>query len=274
MREGPRKPARPGRPSRDPLRKAAALAAPRASGERLQKVLAAAGVGSRRHCEELILAGRVEVDRKVVTELGARVDPDRQRVRVDGVALRRPGHVYYAVNKPDGMVTTNRDPAGRPRVIDLMPASRERLFTVGRLDLHSEGLILLTNDGELAHQLTHPRFGVQKTYRVMVAGHPATETLAQLRRGVHLAEGAAKVDRIRIVRRYKRSTILEMVLSEGRNREIRRVLARVRHKVLRLQRIAVGPVRLGRLPPGRFRRLTNNEIAGLRRAAGGAPQTR
>jgi 23S rRNA pseudouridine2605 synthase len=229
-------------------------------------VLAAAGCGSRRQCEELISAGRVEVDRQVVTELGTRVDPSRQEIRMDGLTLPVAEFVYLAVHKPPGVVSTNRDPSGRPRVIDLVPSGVGRLFAVGRLDLHSEGLILVTNDGELANQLTHPRFGVPKTYRVTVAGRPARDVLARLRRGVHLAEGIARVDRIQVKSYRQKSTLLEMVLREGRNREIRRVLASVGHKVLQLVRIAVGPVRLGTLPPGAFRKLTRKELRALRLA--------
>jgi 23S rRNA pseudouridine2605 synthase len=238
--------------------------------QRLQKVLAAAGIGSRRHCEELITAGRVEIDRQVVTELGTKVDPARQEIRLDGVRLRRARPVCYAVHKPPGVVSTNRDPSGRPRVVDLVPATEARLFTIGRLDLHSEGLILVTNDGPLANRLTHPRYAVEKTYRVMVAGRPTEAILEKLRRGVRLAEGLARVDQLRVKSRRPQSTILEMVLREGRNREIRRVLARVGHKVLRLVRIAVGPVRLGDLPPGACRKLSREEVQALRRAAGRA----
>jgi len=214
----------------------------------------------------LITAGRVEVDRRMVTELGTRVDPDRQEIRLDGVPLPKTRLVYYAVNKPPGVVCSNRDPSGRPRVIDLLPAREARLFTIGRLDLHSEGLILVTNDGELANRLAHPRYGVEKTYRVQVAGKPSREVLSKLRRGVHLAEGLARAQRIRIKSHRKESTILEMVLREGRNREIRRVLARVGHKVLKLTRIGVGPVRLGNLAAGEFRKLTREELTALRRA--------
>jgi len=229
----------------------------------LQKVLAAAGFGSRRQCEELILAGRVEVDRKVVTELGTRADLAEQQVRLDGVPLNLSRRLYYALNKPDGVVCTSRDPSGRPQAIDLVPSEGGRLFTVGRLDLHSEGLILVTNDGNLADRLTHPRYGVEKTYRVLVAGHPTPQLVGDLRRGVHLAEGVARVVSVRIKRRHKDSTILEMVLDEGRNREIRRLLARLGHKVLHLARIAIGPVRLGKLPPGAYRRLTRQEVDAL-----------
>lgn len=244
-------------------------AAPTVAPERLQKVLAAAGVASRRECEELIREGRVEVDRQVVTELGTRVDPEQQEIRVDGEALPRQRPVYFAVNKPSGVVSTSRDPEGRPRVIDLLPAGTPRVFCVGRLDRSSEGLILVTNDGELAQGLTHPRHGVEKVYHVQVAGRLEEEHLQQLRRGVRLAEGYAHAKYARIKGRRHRSTIVEMVLDEGRNREIRRLLARVGHKVQRLIRVAVGPVRLGDLPAGAVRPLAPREVEALRRAIAG-----
>lgn len=236
-----------------------------ASAERLQKVMAAAGVGSRRHCEELIVAGRVEVDRKTVTELGTKVDPSRQEIRVDGSVLGPSRKLYYLVHKPIGVVSTNFDPAQRPRVIDLVPQTKERLFTVGRLDLTSEGLILVTNDGELANRLAHPRYGVEKTYHVLVAGTPEPSVFEQLRQGIHLAEGVARVVSVRFKSRHKQSTVLEIVLAEGRNREIRRLLAKVGHKVLRLKRVALGPLRLKDLPSGEWRRLTTDELNELRR---------
>jgi 23S rRNA pseudouridine2605 synthase len=235
-------------------------------GERLQKVLASAGVASRRECEELIREGRVEIDHHVVTQLGTRVDPQRQEIRVDGEVLSRPKLVYFAVNKPIGVVSTSRDPAGRPRVIDLLPPNTPRVFCVGRLDITSEGLILVTNDGELANGLTHPRHGVEKIYQVHVAGQVEPEVLAQLHRGMHLAEGFAHAKHVRIKSRRKRSTLLEMVLDEGRNREVRRLLARVGHKVQRLKRIAVGPVRLGDLPPGAVRPLSPKEVQLVKRS--------
>jgi 23S rRNA pseudouridine2605 synthase len=262
---------RPHRPKRRP----AAVRKPktaRSDGlQRLQKVLAAAGLGSRRQCEELITAGRVDVDRRVVTELGTRVDPAKQAIRVDGVALHTARLEYFAVNKPSGVLCTNRDPSGRTRVVDLIDAKHARLFTIGRLDLHSEGLILVTNDGDLANRLTHPRYGVSKTYRVVVAGNPTREVLDKLEQGIHLAEGFARAERMQIKSHHKESTVLEMVLREGKNREIRRLLARVGHKVLRLTRIAVGPVRLGSLPTGAVRRLMPDEVRALQRegAAGG-----
>lgn len=232
--------------------------------ERLQKVLASMGVGSRRDCEELIKDGRVEVDKQVVTVLGTKVDPFKHELRVDGEILKKPERMYFAVNKPDGVVTTNFDPSGRARVIDLVPTDA-RLFAVGRLDRSSEGLILLTNDGEFANRLTHPRYGVEKTYLVRVAGEPGEEKLNKLRRGIHLSDGVCRVQRIVIKGRHKQSTDMIMVLNEGRNREIRRILARVGHKVLKLRRVGIGQLKLGDLPIGAWRKLTAVEIEGLMR---------
>jgi 23S rRNA pseudouridine2605 synthase len=246
---------------------------PHAEGtERLQKFLAAAGVASRRECEQMILDGRVEIDRQVVTELGSRVDPHSQEVRVDGEVLTQPKLVYYAVNKPEGVVSTSSDPSGRPRVIDMLPPDAPRAYCVGRLDMSSEGLILVTNDGELANGLTHPSHGVEKTYVVQVAGQLTEEGLKKVRQGMHLAEGFAQAKHVRIKGRKKNGTLLEMVLDEGRNREIRRLFARLDHKVQRLTRIAVGPVRLGDLPSGAVRLLNKKEIAALREAVATGPQ--
>jgi len=222
----------------------------------------------------MITSGRVEVDRHVVSELGVKVDLRTQEIRVDGVALKPRKEVYFLVNKPPGVVSTNRDPAGRPRIVDLMPKNSERLFTVGRLDMASEGLILLTNDGELAYRLTHPRFGVEKCYLVQVAGLVGPDVLAKLRRGVHLAEGPVKAVQAKIKSRWKQSTMLEIVLAEGRNREIRRLLAKLGHKVLKLTRVGLGPLRLGTLPPGESRRLRPDEVSALRRAAFAPPKHR
>jgi 23S rRNA pseudouridine2605 synthase len=233
----------------------------------LQKVLAAAGVGSRRRCEELIVDGRVEVDREIVTVLGTRVDPSTQEIRVDGTALSRPKRVYYLVNKPLGVVSTNYDPAGRARGVDLVHAGGHRVYTVGRLDRTSEGLILVTNDGELANRLMHPRYGVAKTYLARVAGLPSDEVLEQLTAGVRLAEGPARAERVTVRSTQGQSALLEIVLREGRNREVRRILARVGHKVLELKRIAFGPLRLKDLEPGENRRLTSDELRDLRYAA-------
>ena len=237
---------------------------PQPSAVRLQKVLADAGFGSRRACEELITAGRVSIDNEVVTLLGTKVDLQRQSLQVDGESVLHQARTYHLVNKPRGVVSTHLDPARRPRVIDLVPG-QQRMFTVGRLDMASEGLILVTNDGNLANQLAHPRYGVEKTYEVEVAGNPDRATLDRLRRGVHLAEAFVKLASLKVRRRRKSTTVLEFVLNEGRNREIRRMMARMGHKVLRLRRIALGPLKLGDLQPGSSRPLKSGEIRTLKR---------
>jgi 23S rRNA pseudouridine2605 synthase len=235
--------------------------------ERLNKLLAHAGVGSRRHCDALIRAGRVAVDGQPVHDLGTKVDPETHQLSVDGrpVDLEQP--VYWLVNKPRGVVCTNHDPAGRMRAIDLVPHVDQRVYTVGRLDEMSEGLLLLTNDGDLAFRLMHPRFGVEKTYLVQVQGQPSKADLAQLVRGVWLTEGKVRARRVKRLKRQGESTWLRIVLAEGKNREIRRMLARLGHKVLTLKREAIGPVRLDRLPKGKARRLSGAELQALKLAA-------
>lgn len=229
---------------------------------RLQRVLASAGFGSRRQCEELIETGRVHVDDDVVTKMGTTVDPDVQKVMVDGQLLKKQKLVYFAVHKPTGVVTTNRDPQGRPRVIDLVPPS-ERVFPVGRLDRSSEGLILLTNDGELAQRLTHPKFGVRKIYRVIVAGRVTNETMKKMREGMYISDGFVKVEGAKLISAKGKATEMEITLKEGKNREIRRILARLGHKVQQLRRIAVGPLRLGDVPAGAYRPLLRQEVEKL-----------
>ncbi len=234
--------------------------------ERLQKILAHAGIGSRRQCEDLITAGRVSVDGRTVRELGTRVDPG-QKIAVDGQAIKTERLVYWLLNKPRGYLCTNHDPARRPLALDLVPHISQRVYTVGRLDEDSEGLLLLTNDGDLAYRLMHPRFGVEKTYLVLVAGSPSKEDMQQLLKGVWLSEGHVRARRVKRLKMQGESTWLRIVLSEGKNREIRRMLARLGHKVLRLKRTALGPVELGRLASGKARRLTGPELVELRRAA-------
>jgi 23S rRNA pseudouridine2605 synthase len=234
--------------------------------ERLNKLLAHAGVGSRRHCEELIVAGRVAIDGRPVRELGTRVDPAKQRVSVDGQPVKLERHVYWLLNKPRGYLCTNHDPAGRPLAIELVPQISQRVYTVGRLDEASEGLLLLTNDGDLANRLMHPRYGVEKTYLVQVAGNPTSEELQQLLKGIWLSDGHVRARRVKREKRQGASTWLRIVLNEGKNREIRRMLARLGHKVLRLRRITLGPIPLGFLPAGKARRLAKPEVDALRRA--------
>lgn len=239
--------------------------------DRLQKVLAHAGVGSRRACEELILQGRISIDGKVVRELGTRVDPRRARIEVDGQRIQLERLVYFAVNKPKGYVSTNNDPSGRPRVIDLLPEIPQRVFSVGRLDEMSVGLMILTNDGELANKLAHPKFGVEKIYRAVVAGTPTREVLDKITEGVWLAEGKARAKHVRITGHKGEATILEMVLAEGKNREVRRMLAKLGHKVMTLTRVAIGPVTLRGLKPGESRPLSGHEVDLLMKVAAGIP---
>lgn len=237
--------------------------------KRLNQLLASAGHGSRRHCEQLIREGRVEIDGQVVTKLGVSVNLKEQNVRVDGIPLKPQKLVYYAVHKPKGVVSTNSDPQGRVRVIDLVPPT-ERVYPVGRLDRSSDGLILLTNDGELAQSLAHPKFGIQKVYRVKVAGEVKPETMRKMRQGIYIAEGLVRVDGAKILKARKKATDMEIRLREGKNREIRRILAKFGHKVQTLRRIAIGPLKLADMPAGAYRKLSRQEIEKLRSIAAAA----
>ncbi|HTP17346.1 MAG TPA: pseudouridine synthase [Streptosporangiaceae bacterium] len=238
-------------------------------GVRLQKVLAAAGVGSRRHCEEMIGAGRVEVDGEVVRRFGARVDPRRQVIRVDGRRIPASEDlVYVGLNKPAGVLTTMSDSRGRPTIADYLGDRAARLFHVGRLDYDTEGLILLMNDGELAHRLAHPRYGVLKTYLADVPGPLPRDLGRQLITGIRLSDGVASADRFRVVERAGSRALVEIALHEGRKHIVRRMLAEVGHPVSRLVRTQVGPVMLGSLRPGATRRLTAREIGDLYAAVG------
>jgi len=246
-------------------------------GIRLQKVLAAAGVGSRRHCEELIGEGRVEVDGQVVRRFGARVDPELQVIKVDGKRIpSRQGLAYLALNKPTGVLTAMSDDRGRQTIADLLPAdadagpseSARRLFHVGRLDYDTEGLILLTNDGELAHRLAHPSYGVLKTYLAEVTGSVPANLGKRLAAGVMLEDGLARADAFKVVDRSGSRTLVEITLHEGRKHIVRRMLAEVGHPVTKLARTQLGPVKLGRLAPGTTRGLTTAEIGELYAAVG------
>ena len=238
-------------------------------GVRLQKVLAAAGVGSRRHCEELIGAGRVEVDGYIVRRFGARVDPETQVIRVDGRRIpARQDIAYLAFNKPAKVLTAMSDDRGRATITDYLGERAERLFHVGRLDYDTEGLMLLTNDGELAHRLAHPRYEVLKTYQAEVPG-PVPKSLGQtLARGVELEDGLAVADRFRVLDQVGSRALVEITLHEGRKHIVRRMLAEVGHPVSRLLRTTVGPIKLGTLRPGATRDLTTKEIGELYAAVG------
>lgn len=232
-------------------------------GTRIQKLLAAAGIDSRRKCEEYVTAGRVTVDGDVVTDLGRRVDPATQDVRLDGERLRPQKKRHYLLNKPTGYLCTNYDQSGRRLAVDLIPSAGTRLFSVGRLDEGSQGLLLVTNDGELAEKLAHPRYQVSRVYRIQVAGVPTAPTLAELRKGIHFTEGKFGLKRTKRLKTHGQSTFLEVELTRGQNREIRRLFARVGHKVMWLQRVSFGPLKLGDLPVGQYRPLRSEEVRQL-----------
>ena len=239
---------------------------PSVDEERLQKVLAAAGIGSRRACEELIAAGRVQVGGRVAT-LGDKVDPAEAEIYVDGERVVTDTRlVYLAMNKPRGVVSTMDDERGRAALADYLGQVPQRVFHVGRLDADSEGLLLLTNDGELAHRLMHPSFGVAKTYLAEVPGPVRRSLGKQLTAGVELDDGPARADRFRMVDSVTGRALVELTLHEGRKHIVRRLLAECGYPVSRLIRTAIGPVRLGDLKPGRTRRLSRAEIAALFKA--------
>jgi len=238
------------------------------SPERLQKLLARAGYGSRRACEELIGEGRVTVDGEVVDELGAKADPATQDVRVDGSRLRREEVVYYLVNKPKGVLCTSKDPQGRRTVLDLLPEQeRRRVFSVGRLDADTRGAMILTNDGAFTNMLTHPRYGIEKTYSARVRGEVSDEAVRRLREGVWLSEGRTLPARVWVVRRRRDESELGLAICEGKNRQVRRILAKVGCKVLSLTRTRIGPLTLRTLPDGGWRLLKKKEVEELRRLA-------
>lgn len=249
-----------------------------ASGQRLQKVLAHAGVASRRACEQLIADGRVSVDGVTVTEAGVRVDPLTQEIRVDGSRiLTNPELITLMLHKPAGVVTTMEDPEGRPTVAqygrDYLAEHPElpdslRLVHVGRLDTETEGLLLLSNDGELSHRLMHPSFEIAKTYVAIVEGQVEPWVPRKLRRGIELEDGEAKADRVTVKDSGPRGSIVEITLHSGKNRIVRRMLDAVDHPVTRLARTRLGPLRLGNLRPGQTRPLSGEEIAALQQEVG------
>jgi 23S rRNA pseudouridine2605 synthase len=234
-----------------------------ADGVRLQKVLAEAGIGSRRACEELIVAGRVTVDGEVAV-IGRRVDPERAAVAVDGVTVpTRAGLVHYLLNKPAGVISTAQDTHGRPTVVDLVPAE-PRVHPVGRLDAETEGLLLLTNDGDLTHRLTHPSFGVEKEYLAEVEGVPTRAEVRRLREGVDLDDGPTAPARVAPAPGADRgSAALLIVIHEGRNRQVRRMCEAIGHPVRRLVRTRIGPIADRALAPGEWRPLTPAEVRAL-----------
>ncbi|MGK5500796.1 pseudouridine synthase [Streptomyces sp. URMC 125] len=237
-------------------------------GERLQKVLARAGMGSRRACEELIDQRRVEVNGKVVTEQGLRVDPEKDEIKVDGLTIATQSYLFFALNKPAGVVSSMEDPEGRQCLGDYVTNRETRLFHVGRLDTETEGLILLTNHGELAHRLTHPRYGVTKTYLAAIQGPIPRDLGKQLKEGVQLEDGYARADHFKVVENTGKNYLVEVSLHEGRKHIVRRMLAEAGFPVDKLVRTRFGPIALGDQKSGWLRRLTNTEVGMLMREVG------
>jgi 23S rRNA pseudouridine2605 synthase len=243
-------------------------------GQRLQKFLATAGVASRRNCISYISDGRVTVNNQTITDPSHNVQVQTDVVLLDGERLRLPKLKYILLNKPKGVLCTNSDPAGRLRAIDMIPGNRDRLFTVGRLDENTQGLLLLTNNGDLAERMAHPRYEVVRRYKAQVAGVPTQEVLSQLRRGMHFTDGFFRFRNVHFVKRRGHSAFLEIELREGKNREVRRMLARCGHKVIQLQRIAFGPLRLGNLKVGECRQLRSAEVRELQKFVARGPANR
>ncbi|SOD61809.1 23S rRNA pseudouridine2605 synthase [Streptomyces zhaozhouensis] len=237
-------------------------------GERLQKVLARAGLGSRRACEELIDQSRVEVNGRIVTSQGRRVNPDQDEIKVDGLTVASQSHLYFALNKPAGVVSAMEDPEGRQCLGDYVQNRETRLFHVGRLDTETEGLLLLTNHGELAHRLTHPRYGVTKTYLAAIQGPIPRDLGKRLKEGVRLEDGHVRADSFRVVENTGKNYLVEVVLHEGRKHIVRRMLAEVGFPVDRLVRTGFGPIVLGDQKSGWLRRMTNTEVGRLLREVG------
>ncbi|MGB2808537.1 MAG: pseudouridine synthase [Sedimentisphaerales bacterium] len=236
--------------------------------QRLQKVLAAAGVDSRRKCEELILSGAVRVNRKVVDTLPAFVDPEKDIITVDGRKIQAAQKVYFLLNKPKGVICTSHDPQGRKKAIDIIPTN-QRIFCVGRLDANTSGIIILTNDSELANRITHPKYELAKTYVVRVKGQIAGEAAEKLKKGIWLAEGKTGRASVKILKRNYRESLIEITIRQGLNRQIRRMLARVGMPVKSLNRTRIGKLNTRGLGVGKFRTLTKAEVAYLKKATTG-----
>jgi 23S rRNA pseudouridine2605 synthase len=234
--------------------------------ERLQKVLAEAGVASRRKCEEYITAGRVQVNGEVVTTLGVKVDPAEDEIKVDGRPINQQKKIYVLLNKPKGVITSATDPGGRKVVTDFLPGIRERVYPVGRLDYDTEGLLLLTNDGEFAHLLTHPKHHVPRTYQATVKGVPHGAVLDKLRAGIQLDDGMTSPAEVEYadINPEKNETIVEITIYEGRNRQVRRMFESVSYPVIKLKRIKFGPIFLTGVPRGKYRHLAPDEIKALK----------
>lgn len=238
--------------------------------ERLQKIIANAGVVSRRQGEELIKQGKVTVNGEVITKLGVKADPDRDHIKVDGRLIhKKERDIYLVLNKPKGYITSLDDPEGRPTVADLLRGVKGRVYPVGRLDYNSEGLILFTNDGDLAHRLTHPSHEIAKTYLVKIDGEMNNEEIGKIEKGILLDDGMTATCSIRKVRKTDENSWVEITMHEGRKRQVRRMFEKIGHPVLKLKRTRIANLELGDLPPGSYRFLTVDELKSLKRIAAG-----
>ncbi len=238
--------------------------------ERLQKIIAHAGLASRREAEEWIQEGRVTVNGKVIRKLGSHADPDKDKIKVDGKLIRQPARLYYMFHKPAGMITSMDDTQGRLHLGEWLErlGRKGRLFPVGRLDFNSSGLLVLTNDGELAQRVAHPSYKIRKSYRVKVSRSPSEQELIRLRHGIKLEEGMTAPAKVTVARRLKKNAWVEVEIHEGRYREVRRMFEALGIFVEKLVRVRVGPLRLGLLPPGEMRPLTANELKALKKCVG------
>lgn len=237
--------------------------------ERLQKYLAHAGVASRRTCEELIQQGKVKVNGIVIREMGVKIDPEKDKVEVAGKTVKdEEEKVYLLLNKPKGYVTTLRDPQKRPKVIDLLKDVKVRVYPVGRLDYDTEGLLLLTNDGDITYKLTHPKHEIGKTYLVLVKGVPDQDKLKRFQKGLRLADGLTAPAKVKLLKKQGGNTLLEIIIYEGRNRQIRRMCETIGHPVLELKRASMGFLQLEGLETGKYRYLTKTEITKLKKLVG------
>lgn len=233
---------------------------------RLQKILAQAGVASRREAEKIILAGRVKVNGQTVRELGTKADPEKDLIQVDGQKLSlSEKKVYYLLNKPTGYVTTMKDPQGRKTVADLISSIQERVYPVGRLDYDTSGLLLITNDGDLANALAHPKKEIGKCYEARVLGIPSEESLSSLEKGILLDDGMTAPAKVDLIKKERTKASIEITIHEGRNRQVRRMFEAIGHKVIKLKRSRLGPISIGNLPLGKLRSLTSKEIESLKK---------
>ncbi|MFW5998125.1 MAG: pseudouridine synthase [Halanaerobiaceae bacterium] len=232
--------------------------------ERLQKYMAHAGVASRRKSEEIIAEGRVEVNGRVVTEMGTKINPEKDEIKVDGKVINKEKVVYILLNKPEGFVTTVDDPQGRKTVLDLINDIPQRIYPVGRLDRDTSGLLLLTNDGELTYKLTHPSYEINKRYMVVVSGSVSKKDLNKLEQGIELDDGLTAPAQVKLINKNNKTTIFSLTIHEGRNRQIRRMCYKIGHEVKELTRVAIGFLTINNLKTGNYRHLSENEVRKLK----------